>query len=254
MTRATADFSLLDEELARWADAGREISLWWRDDDAVYPSAKLDRLLALTARYEITPLLAVIPAKAAPALAERLRELPVDVAQHGYAHANRAQRGSKSCEFPDTLPRELAKTLLENGRRRMDALFGERWSPIFVPPWNRFAEDHKALLPAAGIMAFSSFGKAAIEQSAGLRYLNTHLDVMRWRPERGFAGTEACLSVLVGELAARRSGAQAPDEPIGLLTHHLVHDEAAWSFLERLCERLSVATGYRRSSAVNLVF
>ena len=73
---------------------------------------------------------------------------------------------------------------------------------------------------------------------------NTHLDVMRWRPERGFLGENEALHLLIGHLRARRqaraeataagSRGAEPDEPSGLLTHHLVMDEAAWGFVSRL--------------------
>jgi len=33
-------------------------------------------------------------------------------------------------------------------------------------------------------------------------------------------------------------GGADPDEPIGLLTHHLIHDESVWRFCEALLDRL----------------
>jgi hypothetical protein len=38
-------------------------------------------------------------------------------------------------------------------------------------------------------------------------------------------------------LADRRTGAADNGEPLGILTHHLVHDEAIWSFCAQLAER-----------------
>ena len=38
----------LAEELERWRLAGRRADFWLRDDDAVEPTAELDRLLGLT--------------------------------------------------------------------------------------------------------------------------------------------------------------------------------------------------------------
>ena len=47
----------------------------------------------------------------------------------------------------------------------------------------------------------------------------------------------------VGRIAAaidrRVDGLADPSEPIGLLTHHLVHDEAVWIFCESLMEYLA---------------
>ena len=48
-------------------------------------------------------------------------------------------------------------------------------------------------------------------------------------------------TAIIADLRARSGGADGgadPDEPIGLLTHHLVHDEAMWAFCETLLERL----------------
>ena len=50
------------DELDRWRDAGRVATLWWRDDDAVAPSAMLDRLVTIAGTVPIA--LAVIPAEA----------------------------------------------------------------------------------------------------------------------------------------------------------------------------------------------
>ena len=36
-----------------------------------------------------------------------------------------------------------------------------------------------------------------------------------------------------------------PDEPLGILTHHLDHDEATWSFLERLLGRVGAHPAIR---------
>jgi hypothetical protein len=44
------------------------------------------------------------------------------------------------------------------------------------------------------------------------------------------------LSRLATDIRAIASG---DPEPVGLLTHHLVHDAWVWAFLERLLERLT---------------
>ncbi|MCH6588741.1 MAG: hypothetical protein IH805_10580 [Proteobacteria bacterium] len=67
---------ILSEELDAWAAAGRAATLWWRDDDAVEPSADLERLLGLAAARDIPIALAAIPARASEALAEWLKAHP----------------------------------------------------------------------------------------------------------------------------------------------------------------------------------
>ncbi len=53
-----------------------------------------------------------------------------------------------------------------------------------------------------------------------------HVDVMDWHGTRG--GRDA--DVLFVEIATSLQSVAA----LGILTHHLVHDAAVWSFLERL--------------------
>jgi hypothetical protein len=61
--------------------------------------------------------------------------------------------------------------------------------------------------------------------------INTHVDIIDWHGTRGFIGEEPALRGLINHIAANTG------EPTGVLTHHAVHDEAAWAFLERLYER-----------------
>jgi hypothetical protein len=43
---------------------------------------------------------------------------------------------------------------------------------------------------------------------------------------------------LAAAIAARLDGGADADEPIGLLTHHRIHDEGVWRFCETLLDRL----------------
>jgi hypothetical protein len=66
---------------------------------------------------------------------------------------------------------------------------------------------------------------------------NTHVDIIDWRGTRGFCGEEAALAAAARHLAARRTGAADSSEPTGWLTHHEMHDGAAWNFLSYLFDR-----------------
>jgi hypothetical protein len=50
------------------------------------------------------------------------------------------------------------------------------------------------------------------------------------------------IALLARAIEARLEGRADPDEPLGLLTHHLVHDEAVWHLCESLVARLSRST------------
>ncbi len=82
--------------------------------------------------------------------------------------------------------------------------------------------------------------------------IDTHIDPIDWRGTRGLAPPERIAARFVQDLSgwleagSRAAGRpQTPEEPIGLLTHHLAMDEATWSFCEELIETvLSHSSAY----------
>lgn len=231
-----ASWAALARELDTWSESGRPASFWWRDDDAIAPSLSLASLLAASRRYGVPLALAVIPARTQAALAALIaREPTVTALQHGYAHVNHAADGAKNGELgPARAPAVNARELGQ-GAVRMAALFGAPALPVLVPPWNRIDPALIPLLPGLGFRGLSTYGpRQAAEPAPGLRQANSHLDVIDWRGRRGFIGEAKALAQLVDHLAARRTGNADASEPTGLLTHHLVHDDAAWAFLEAL--------------------
>lgn len=240
----------LDEELARWVGLGRSATLWWRDDDAVDATPALDRLLAMRARHDVGLGLAVIPERATDALAKRLAEDGATaVLQHGYAHQNHAAAGEKKTELGPHRPAMLVLGELGTGWVALERLFGARALPVMVPPWNRIAPALVPTLPEIGLRGLSTFGpRKRVEPVRGLRQVNTHLDPIDWHGGRGFVGEEAAITSLIRSLAIRRqAGLESGmgEEPTGLLTHHLVQDEAVWAFIDRLIARLRAHSGIR---------
>ncbi len=235
------DWPDLAAELDAWRHGGRRVTLWWRDDDAVAPSLALDRLFDLARRHDAPLMLAIIPARATPALACRIAEAGPDAVpvQHGFAHVNHAPPGDRKWELGAHRP--LAKVLeeLTRGRARMDALFAGNWLPVMVPPWNRIAPEVAAALGGLGYRGLSSIGpRDRPFATPGVLQVNAHADIMRWRAPRGFLGVEGALKWLLAHLGDRRLGRADAEEPSGLLTHHLAHDTACWNFLERLLDTL----------------
>jgi len=228
-----AGWAEVERQFARFAAAGRRARLWLRDDDAVAPSPALDRLIALSERYEAPVLLAVIPAGAGPALASRLALAPLATpCQHGFAHVNHAPPGQKKREYGPDRPLAAMQAELEAGHERLRALFGARLAPVFVPPWNRIDAEAARLLPGLGFRALSVFGGRPAP-IAGLGRLDCRLDIVDWRGGR--VGRDH--GALAAELARHLAEAFVTDEPVGVLGHHLVHDETAWGFLDTLLAR-----------------
>ncbi|MDH3593485.1 MAG: polysaccharide deacetylase family protein [Rhodospirillales bacterium] len=244
-----------EQELDAWAEAGSSATFWWRDDDAVEPTAALDRLLALAAAQEVPVATAVVPGRSCIALGRRLAAA-ADIAiplQHGYLHRNHAPAGEKKAELGDHRPSAQVCEDLMRGAARMAAILGPGALPVLVPPWNRIAPELVPMLPELGLTGLSTYGaRAASAPVPGLTQVNTHVDIMRWDAPRGFLGESEALGLFRGHLEARRRAGTGradadPSEPTGLLTHHLAHDEPAWEFLERL---LPVLTRHPAASAI----
>lgn len=239
----------LHAELGRWQEAGRVADFWLRDDDATQPSAALDRLLALTGEHAIPLTLAVIPAHAEKALAERLSKgRDVDIAVHGWAHANHAREDEKRQELGEHRPLEAVLAELAEAKATVDRLFGNQALPLLVPPWNRIGRTILPSLAGLGYAALSVYGRA---KPAPLHVINTHIDPIDWHGGRGSRDHGELIAALVEELHWRLDTASS--EPIGFLTHHLVHDEAVWLFLEQLFEATARQRGCRWVSVRELV-
>jgi hypothetical protein len=219
----------LADELRVWRDSATTATLWWRDDDAASPSAALSRLLNLEKTSGVPRAHAVITELAHREAVAAARYVIMD----GCDHRNRAAAGEKKSEFPASESDAEAIRRLASARARLAALAGERFLAVLAPPWNRLRESLVDRLPEAGIRGLSRYG-ARSRSGGAVREVNTHVDIIAWRGERGFVGEDAALALLVQHLAARRLRRVDADEPTGILTHHAQHDSGAWRFLERL--------------------
>lgn len=206
------------------------LRFWWRDDDAVRWTPALARLVDIAARFRVPLALAAIPDELDPALAGALQAAggEVFVLQHGFCHRNAAREGGRAVELGGSHGTDDLLRDLEAGRHRLDAVFGARFLPVMVPPWNRIEARIAQALPDAGFRGLSAFGEERRDVPPGLEVANAHLDVLRWKGGAHFAGEAKLLAETLSWLAEDRQRA-----PFGLLTHHLDHDEATWAFLER---------------------
>ncbi|MGR3615512.1 MAG: polysaccharide deacetylase family protein [Paracoccaceae bacterium] len=229
----------LDTEIQHWKTAGLRLPLWWRDDDAVGVTPQLERLLLLSGDLGLPVGLAVVPRDAQPALAQSLQGTDAYVLIHGWAHENHAPADQKKAEFGPHRPVEAALDDVSHGMERLRTIFGPKLTPVFVPPWNRITPELLPLLPNVGIETLSTFTPRASRMAAeGLQQMNTHLDPINWRGDRSVVPPAQLFAQLTKDLENRRLGHTDHSEPYGILTHHLVHDEAIWSFTTSLISRL----------------
>ena len=234
---AQGSWAALDLELAKWADANRTVELWWRDDDAVGPTPALDRLFNLAAALALPVHLAIIPKNTGTALSTAFPQAQIAVPLvHGWTHLNTAPAGSKKSEFGHERPdagQDLHKAL-----HKMQSLYGARLLPLFVPPWNRIAPQNIVQLAAIGYSALSTYTPRSAREIAGVTQINTHIDPIAWRMGGGLADPADQIAHIVQLLRQRRTGESDAVEPMGFLTHHLVHDADIWDFTHQCLSRL----------------
>lgn len=231
----------LDREFDAWRGAGQTIPFWWRDDDAVAHTPALDQLVAVSKAVGVPVHMAVIPAHLEPSLAPFMAQhdalIPV---AHGFAHLNHAALGQKKCEFPAGRNVTAVTEELREGFATLSNAFGDRFCPLFVPPWNRFDQGFIPELQAVGYTGFSTFTPRPSQWVAdGVTQVNTHVDPIDWHGSRSLVDPAAILAHTVRTLQDRRFDKTDASEPLGFLTHHLVHDPAIWDFTTAFLQRFA---------------
>lgn len=250
------------QELARWKAAGLEARFWLRDDDACDMTPQLDLLAAFAKRHGVQIGLAVVPGKLTKRLSAKLREEPEPFVPfcHGFMHTNYGPPAAPSEFGPD---RPYAALQADAAHAR--AAFAEHFPELpgfFVPPYGRISEALSQRLPQLGFCALSNGADITAQRLArahGLTNLlpanplpapragdvNVHVDPIDWRAKTAHQDG-VIVRQLLGELRLRRKGYACARAPIGILTHHLVHDEAIWQACESVlaCLRGSPAARF----------
>ena len=213
------------------------VSFWWRDDDAGRAHPRLGQLLELAARHEAPVGLAVVPAWLEPEVAAAILACPLaSVLQHGWCHANRSSDPARPCELIADARAAVTSRLLDGGRQLLESVFGARFVPILVPPWNQIDEPIAASLHGAGFVGLSAMPPLARGEGHPLR-LDAVLDLVvwptrRWQRLRGIGTAVAC-AAMAREISTGRSA------PIGILSHHLVMDRQQLAELDQLLRVLT---------------
>ncbi|MCP5085126.1 MAG: polysaccharide deacetylase [Alphaproteobacteria bacterium] len=231
-----ADWNALWDTLDRHAAGSSRARFWLRDDDAVSDTPALRQLADWAARAGAEVMVAVVPAFAGNSLKQALRETPWFIpAIHGWAHKNHAPASEKKQELGTHRPLEDICAELGAARSGIEALCGPCALPVLVPPWNRISPEVVQRLPQLGYSGLSTFADAFTEEPVeGLSVENSHLDLIDWRGTRGGRDHQELIDELIKLIEARTPTGL----PIGILSHHLVHDDAAWSFLDKLADVL----------------
>lgn len=232
--RDAAALAHLNQVLNQADDAGATITFWWRDDDAVADTASLDQLELMASTHNVPVALAVIPRNLDASLARKVEASETfSILVHGIAHKNNATAGQKKQEL--VVGDDATFASLISGRDQLIETFGKRALPVLVPPWNRVSAEITGGLHRAGLAGWSGYADHVTD--AVLSASPTHLDPIDWKAGGGLVAVGPFIERLVRLIGEARAIGPAA-QPIGLLTHHLVHDAWIWAFLDGLLKTL----------------
>jgi hypothetical protein len=256
MRPTTAANDLLVHELDRWQANGLIAKFWWRDDDAQFDNDAFKRLTDLAGSESLPLVLAVSPMLMPDRFVARLNGLrDVSVAAHGYRHINHATAPLKG-EFGPDRPLEVMRREIEELAGEFAVRFPDRGIAMFVPPWHGLDSRLISDLARVGFKVLSMFesrvsrglGLAAAQlKTIGLALPRRSIKLRRRSIERldcsvsllnyegpNITGNPRSLEKVLRALWARRLGFLPVEQPIGILTHHLLHDEDAWAYLSQI--------------------
>lgn len=228
----------LENELMLWQNANQTLSFWWRDDDAEKNTPALSKLLALSEAFQIPLALATIPLGADESLAnainvvnQRHTQPLITILQHGYSHKNYANKDQKKQELGNHRSSETIISELTLGKVKLSALFSDSFVNIQVPPWNRI--DDSIIEKIAMNKQFDAISRHGVVDSPRvMKEINIHIDILNFKDKTCFLGTDKVISQILKHLQFRRKNNYRP-EATGLMSHHLVHDNATWDFLQQ---------------------
>lgn len=223
---------LLADEFALWAAEDRQVRLFLRDDDAVSDTAALRKLSTMCQNNSAPLLLAAIPKYSDKSLARLVKKTSLFTpAVHGYAHVSHSPTSEKPCELDHFRPLEIVLEEMSKAREILSVLFDRDISSLLVPPWNRIHDEVLPHIAGSGFSGISAHGW--MNGPPLVPTVNVHIDIMHWSGgvvgrSREWIYRELCINLET----ARKSGWK----PIGILTHHLVHDDQAWDSLDAIFE------------------
>ena len=205
-------------------------TIFFRADDVAIASIKQHRLLDIFARLDTPLCAAMVPAWMTPRHWEAISRAVQGKHhlfawhQHGWNHLNHQREGKKQ-EFGPGAGLEAKRRAILRGRDKLVSILGERFLPVFTPPWNRLDPETMQILVEAGFLAISRFRGDKLQSLPGLPDLPVNVDLHTRRETSPEAGWDAFLAELDQALASGRAG---------FMIHHQRMNEAAFVFLEQL--------------------
>jgi hypothetical protein len=227
----------LDRALERCVEiaAAGAPELYFRADDIGVPGRGFEALVEVFQRRRTALNLAVVPAWLTEARWEKIREAGRRFPelwcwhQHGWRHVNHEAAGKKQ-ELGDGRPDDAVRRDIEKGRRRLRQRLGDRFTPVFTPPWNRCGAAALRGLSEMGFLAVSRTAGSRPAPPPGLNEVDVHVDLHTMKAPDPASGWRSLLSALEASLVSGRCG---------IMIHHQRMNAAAFGFLDRLLALLA---------------
>ena len=150
--------------------------------------------------------------------------------QHGWRHANHESSGKKQ-EFGPGRSAAALESEVVRGRRRLESIMGEKFFPVFTPPWNRCDKRTLQLLKKHGFVAVSRSRNSKNSILKGLPDFCVDIDLHTRKDRNAASGWVKILAELQEGIAAGLCG---------IMLHHNCMNAAAFEYLEILLKMITV--------------
>ena len=209
--------------------------VYFRADDVAVPGKQYYRMMELFSNYRIPLSLAIVPAWLTLQRWNALQKSGHRSSslwcwhQHGWRHHNHETEGRNQEFGSGRLISEIEHDLLK-GRQRLEAVLGDRFYPVFTPPWNRCNSETLALLNEYGYLAVSRNCGALPPPPANLPDLCVDVDLHTRKDNEAVSGWNRLFKSLSKDISSGRCG---------IVLHHQKMNAAAFDFLDMLLNALS---------------
>ncbi len=229
--------------LDRLSERQRTVNVFFRNDDVDEDEACLRTLLHLFEESSTPVNLEIIPARLTEPGIELLRQRAYaqpalfELNQHGWQHVNHESQGRK-CEFGISRSFDEQLADISRGKEVLEQAFGEVFSPVFTPPWNRCTDVTHRVLDQLGFQALSKLNSEPPVTGHRFREISVTLDLFRWKSGATMKAPQEFVVELTSQLLAL--------DTVGVMLHHKVMDEAAFELVRLIVNEL------RRSDAIRI--
>ncbi len=204
--------------------------IYFRADDVAVPGNRFREMIQVFHHHDLPLNLAVVPAWLTAARWRALVAIGGETPhlwcwhQHGWRHQNHEPRGKKQEFGPARAPAALHRDL-DRGRQRLESLMGDRFFPVFTPPWNRCTVAVLRHLRQRGYAAVSRSRGSRPASPRGLADLAVDIDLHTRKDEKVEDGWRALLQELARGLV---------QPSCGIMLHHQRMNPNALAGLDHL--------------------